>query len=183
MLISTTYSHTMWHRMWMVRVQRASEHILGSIAQTVPNSNTVYVVIFAVVSFSQISRVRPRKNIHFNLCPFIVMKISENCEIKPSQISKPSPKQWKYLYAKIMAYTVWPSKLHRNVRTHKIRQNSSCAHDRVVAYRGCLKNCTICKICAEINTFACTVQLACEASRFMHSLSGYFLELISWQTS
>ena len=37
---------------------------------------TVYMVIFAVVLFSRISRVRPRKNFHFNLCLFIVMKTS-----------------------------------------------------------------------------------------------------------
>ena len=30
--------------------------------------STVYKVIFAVVLFSQISLVRPRKNFHFNLC-------------------------------------------------------------------------------------------------------------------
>ena len=69
---------------------------------------TVYVVIFAVVLFSRISWVRPRENFHFNLCLFIVMKTSENREIKPSRISEPSPKLWKYLYAKIMAYTVSP---------------------------------------------------------------------------
>ena len=37
-------------------------------------SNTVYVVIFAVVLFSRISRVRPCKNFHFNIWLFIVMK-------------------------------------------------------------------------------------------------------------
>ena len=35
------------------------------------------------------------------------MKTSENCEIKPSRISEPSPKPQKYLYAKIMAYTLF----------------------------------------------------------------------------
>ena len=30
----------------------------------------------------------------------------ENCEIKPSRISAPGPKSRKYLYVKIMAYTV-----------------------------------------------------------------------------
>ena len=34
------------------------------------------------------------------------MKTSENHEIKPSLISAPSPKPRKYMYAKIMAYTV-----------------------------------------------------------------------------
>ena len=34
------------------------------------------------------------------------MKTSENREIKLSRISTPSPKSQKYLYAKIMAYTV-----------------------------------------------------------------------------
>ena len=38
---------------------------------------TVYVVIFAVVLFSRISRVRHRENFHFNLCLFIVMTTSE----------------------------------------------------------------------------------------------------------
>ena len=66
----------------------------------------MYMVIFAVLLFSQISRVRPRKNFHFNLCLFIVTKTSENGEINPSQISAPSPKSRKYLYAKMMAYTV-----------------------------------------------------------------------------
>ena len=68
---------------------------------------TVYVVIFAVVLLSRISRVRPRENFHFNLCLFKVMKTSEYREIKPLQISKPSPKPQKYLYAKTMAYTVF----------------------------------------------------------------------------
>ena len=35
------------------------------------------------------------------------MKTSKNREIKPSRISAPSPKPQKYLYAKIMAYTVF----------------------------------------------------------------------------
>ena len=35
------------------------------------------------------------------------MKTSENREIKPSRISTPSPKPRKYLYVKIMAYTVF----------------------------------------------------------------------------
>ena len=35
------------------------------------------------------------------------MKTSrKNREIKPSRISAPSPKLWKYLYTKIMVYTV-----------------------------------------------------------------------------
>ena len=68
--------------------------------------STLYVVIFAVVLFSGISRVRPHKNVHFNLCLLRVMKTSENRESKPSRISEPSPKPRKYLYAKIMAYTV-----------------------------------------------------------------------------
>ena len=32
--------------------------------------------------------------------------IRKTCEINPSRISAPSPKPRKYLYAKIMAYTV-----------------------------------------------------------------------------
>ena len=48
-----------------------------------------------MVLFSQISRVRPCKNFHFNLCPFIAMKTSENHEIKPLRISAPSPKSQK----------------------------------------------------------------------------------------
>ena len=34
------------------------------------------------------------------------MKTSQNREIKPSQISAPSPKLQKYLYAKMMAYQI-----------------------------------------------------------------------------
>ena len=67
---------------------------------------TVYMVIFAIVLVSQISRVRPRESFHFNLCLFIVWKHQKNCKINPSRISAPSPKSWKYLYVKIMVYTV-----------------------------------------------------------------------------
>ena len=66
--------------------------------------NTVYVVIFAVVLFSRISRVRPREHFHFNICLFIVMKTSTNRETKISRISPISPKSRKYLCAKYMAY-------------------------------------------------------------------------------
>ena len=38
---------------------------------------TVYVVIFAVVLFLRISRVSHRKNVHFNIWLFIVMKTSQ----------------------------------------------------------------------------------------------------------
>ena len=47
-----------------------------------PLINTVYVVIFTEVLFSWISRVRPCENSHCNICLFIVMKTSENREIK-----------------------------------------------------------------------------------------------------
>ena len=56
------------------------------------NRTTVYMVIFPVVLFSQISRFSPRENFHFNTWLFIVMKISQNREIKPSRIPQPSPK-------------------------------------------------------------------------------------------
>ena len=39
------------------------------------------------------------------------MKTSENREIKPSRISTPNPKLRKYLYSKIMAYTVYISSI------------------------------------------------------------------------
>ena len=42
-----------------------------------PDTTCMYMVIFAVVLFSRISRVRPRKNFHFSLCLFTVMKTSE----------------------------------------------------------------------------------------------------------
>ena len=35
---------------------------------------TEYVVIFLVVLFLRISRVRPRENFHFSLCLFTVIK-------------------------------------------------------------------------------------------------------------
>ena len=44
---------------------------------------TVYVVIFGVVLFSRISRVDPRDNFHLNIWLLIVMKTSQNREIKP----------------------------------------------------------------------------------------------------
>ena len=76
--------------------------------QRITNLTTVYVVIFAVVLFSWICefRVRPREHFHFNVCLFIVMKTSENREIKLSRISPRSQKSRKYLCAKYMAYTV-----------------------------------------------------------------------------
>ena len=55
------------------------------------------MVIFAVVWFSWISQVGPRKHLHFNLCLFIVLKTSENRKFKLSRISPLSPKSWKYL--------------------------------------------------------------------------------------
>ena len=59
--------------------------------------------------FLWISRVSPRETFHFNMWLFIVMKtIKKKNWIKPSQISPPSPKSRKYLYAKYMAYTVFP---------------------------------------------------------------------------
>ena len=48
--------------------------------QLLSSTTNIYVVIIAVVLFSQISRVGPRENFHFNLCLFIVMKTSENHE-------------------------------------------------------------------------------------------------------
>ena len=66
---------------------------------------TVYMVIFVVVLFSRISRVRPRETCSLQ-CLFIVMKTSENREIKLLQISPLSPKLRKYLCAKYMAYVV-----------------------------------------------------------------------------
>ena len=67
-------------------------------------SNLQYTVHTNVLTglFSRILRVNPRKNFHLNIWLFIVLK--EN--IKPSWISPPSPKSWKYLYVKYMVYTV-----------------------------------------------------------------------------
>ena len=79
---------------------------------------TVYVVIFAVVLFSRISRVRPHKHFHFNICIFIVMKTSTNREIKLSRISPLSQKSLKYLCAKYLAYTVSYTLPNRNTKTY-----------------------------------------------------------------
>ena len=56
--------------------------------------------------FRKFRESEPRKNCHYNLCLFIECKHEQNCQIKPSRISVPSPKSQKYLYAKIMPYTV-----------------------------------------------------------------------------
>ena len=64
--------------------------------------NTVNVVIFAVVLFSRISPVSLREHFHFN----IWWKHHKSREIKPSQISPPSPQSQTYLYMKYMVYTV-----------------------------------------------------------------------------
>ena len=70
--------------------------------------NTVYMVILAVVLFSQISRVSPRKTFHFDI--YVAIYSNENitniAKITLLQISPPSPKSRKYLYAKYMAHTV-----------------------------------------------------------------------------
>ena len=75
-----------------------------------PNENATIVGkycicgYFAVVLFSQISRVSPRENFHFNIWLFIVMETAQKSQIKPSRISPPCPKSRKHLYAEYMAY-------------------------------------------------------------------------------
>ena len=78
---------------------------LESVMSLCEEKRVLYMWLFSWCFISRISRVRPRENFHFNISLFIVMKTSE---IKPLQISPPSPKLRKYLYAKYtcMAYTV-----------------------------------------------------------------------------
>ena len=71
------------------------------------NTVYMYLVIFTVVLFSRISRVRPSQIFPLQFMSIYSNEnIRKNSEIKPSRISTPSPKSWKYLYAKIMAFTV-----------------------------------------------------------------------------
>ena len=91
-----------------------------------------------MVLFLRILRVRPRENFHFSLCLFIVMKTSENREIKPLRISAPSPKSWKYLYVKIMAYTVL-----YNMMLLLVSRDKTLTICRLVPFIHCLRVCSL----------------------------------------
>ena len=52
------------------------------------HTHNVYVVTFAVVLFSQSSRVRPRENVHFNLCLFINENIRKIMKLTPREFPR-----------------------------------------------------------------------------------------------
>ena len=67
------------------------------------NFGILYTWIFPRILASQISQKFPLQ--------FVEMKTTENSEIKPSRNAAPSPKLWKYLYAKLwcIQYFCWIS--------------------------------------------------------------------------
>ena len=67
----------------------------------------MYMVIFMVVLFSEISRVNPHKNFHFNI---IYMAIYSNENI--TKIAKLSPSE----------FPLEPSLIHKNICTQNIRR-------------------------------------------------------------
>ena len=101
---------------------------------------TVYMVIFAWSYFCEF-RESDLAIISTSIYVYryIVMKTSEYREIKPSRICAPSPKPRKYLYAKIMLYTVYQSTQLKGCRivllvayfttkVLQVYQNSTCTY-------------------------------------------------------
>ena len=69
-------------------------------------SSSVFIDSKEMITVQSMVKKDFHKIVNFNAWLFIVMKTSQNREIKPSRICRPSPKSRKYLYAKYMAYTV-----------------------------------------------------------------------------